>query len=635
MRPFLLLLMLLVGACAPQAAVSNVVVPNAQIVLATYHGEVRNGELTLTRVDAEGRAVQAITSLATLTATANGPSGTTVAPSNTILLHQTVARSLDTACNSSPYGGAGVPSPFQGVCVSIQAINGYASSEVIRTHVEMTSLTAGVTTYVKAPADSDLGVSDTLGLWYYDRLAAAGTASNLDRRTVNWFFETPVPGASASFSFTVVVKGEVVSRVQRVMPQPGVHGCHVTQDDGAAISEDGRYVAFVTSTTSCFSGGGGTTQLMRLDRSSNTLAVVSHQAGLSSGNNGENALPSISADGRYIAWRSTATNMLTMGVDSAGVSDGNGSTATIFVRDMDTDALYIADYDPSTLSTITGFAADRPSISADGSHVAFDTAAPLDSVLDGNGLRDVYVHDVLVGPTYIASTDNIFRTHDATHASLSGNGADVAWQSADSTFVSGDSGQTDVFVTNIPTQALIRVSVTAAGAQANGNSTLASISADGAWVAFQSLATNLVGSSTTAGRTHVYARSIASDASIVRGDGRALTSGSEANNSSFRPLLDANGRMMIFVSDAGNLDPFVVSNGRQLYAVDTRSTNPGRLHARMVSATPANAPSGGGVPPTHAWIAGEGNYAIFRADFSSNLVGDSLVGPYLYLAPLR
>lgn len=634
MRLIFALILLALGACAAPRVTDLAVAPAARVAtLAVYHGEVRDGVLTLTREQADDRVVQPLSAVTTLPITSSGPTGTTTPTANTVLLHQTVARSLDGACNSAPYGDPGVPSSFQGVCVSIQAINGYAASEVVRTHAEITSLTAGVTTYVKAASDATLAVDNTLGLWYYDRLAATGTSGNLDRRTVNWFFETPVPGGSASFSFTVVVKGQLVDRVARVVPVVGATGCHVTAD-GADISADGRYVAFVTSQNGCF-GVGGATQVMRLDRQTGALVVVSHGAGTSNGSNGSvNDAPSISDNGEYVAWRSNSTNLLPSGVDALGATDGNGATASVFVRHVPSDDIAVADIDMGTLSTVAGQPAARPSISADGTFVVFETAAALDAS-DGNALTDVYLRDIWGGSLVLASLDNPGRTAAATRGAVDAAGAHVVFESADDTLVSGDSGHSDVFVFDVAAGTVARVSTDASGGQANAASSHGAISDDGAVVAFQSVATNLLGAATTAGRSHVYARPVASAAGLVRGDGRALTSGAEANGNATQPRLDYDGRLMTFVSTASNLDPFVTSNGIQMYVVDVGSATPLRAYARMVSATPTNAPSGGGVPSDQAWVASGGNYAMFRTEFSGNLVGDSAVGPYLYVAPLR
>src|SRR5512147_482257 len=310
--------------------------------LAVYAGAWDGRALTLTRVADEEQAAQALI-LATLPATSSGPTGTTMPMANTVLLHQTATRSLDGACNAAPYGDPGVPAGFQGVCVNVQAINGYASSEVVRTYVEVTSLNytgptpppAGtVTTYVKAPSDADFGTDNTRGLWSYDRLAAAGTPGALDRRAANWYFRTTDAGASATFNFVLVVRGQLVAPIAHATASVGMTTCAPVATSRPAVSADGRYVAFVSNTTGCFGGTGGALQVLRLDRLTGAVDVVSHVDGtVGSGSNGVNTAPSISDDGALVAWRSTSTNLIPVaGTDALGCVDGNGATASIYAR---------------------------------------------------------------------------------------------------------------------------------------------------------------------------------------------------------------------------------------------------------------------------------------------------------------
>jgi len=182
--------------------------------LAMFEGTVSGGVLALVVRAPGGAAVQSV--VTQLPAIASGPSGTTTPPVDGVLLHQTIARSLDGACNAAPYGDAGVPAGFVGVCVPIQFISGFAANRIRHAFVQLTSLvydgpTVGgaVVTYVKSPSSAALGTDNTYGLWSYGTIQAAGMMN--DRRTVNWYFETTDPGATARFHFTAVALGELAA----------------------------------------------------------------------------------------------------------------------------------------------------------------------------------------------------------------------------------------------------------------------------------------------------------------------------------------------------------------------------------------------------------------------------------------
>ena len=136
-----------------------------------------------------------------------------------------------------------------------------------------------------------------------------------------------------------------------------------------------------------------------------------------------------------------------------------------------------------------------PSISGDGRYVAFSSAASNLVPGDTNNAYDVFVHDRQLGTTERASVDSggAQGNFASTNPVLSTDGSCVAFLSVANNLVAGDSnGHEDVFVHERLTGATERVSVSSAGVQTNSSSYVPSISADGRFVAFDSLATNLV-----------------------------------------------------------------------------------------------------------------------------------------------
>ncbi len=242
-----------------------------------------------------------------------------------------------------------------------------------------------------------------------------------------------------------------------------------------------------------------------------TIRVSEDSAGNEA--NEASTAPSISDDGRYVAFESDATNLV-------GVSnDTNGST-DVFVHDRDTDGDGI--YDElgevsavrvsvdSTGAEGIGGDSSSCSISGDGRYVAFESSATNLVAGDTNGSTDIFVHDrdtdgdgIYDEPgavsTVRVSVDSggVEGDNNSNFPSISGDGRYVAFESDASNLVDDDfNGKTDVFVHDLLTATTTRVSVDLAGVQGNGNSNAPSMSADGKSVTFQSDADNLVAGDT-------------------------------------------------------------------------------------------------------------------------------------------
>jgi Tol biopolymer transport system component len=251
----------------------------------------------------------------------------------------------------------------------------------------------------------------------------------------------------------------------------------------ASISADGRYVAFESDATNLVAGDANLTRdIFVRDRAAGLTERVSVD---SSGNEavGASYAPSISADGRYVAFESDAANLVPG--DTNNVSD-------IFVHDRATGSTERVSVDSN------GNQGNGPSgissISADGRYVAFESTASNLVPGDTNNVSDIFVHDRATGLTERVSVDsNGVQAGGASYTpSISADGMQVAFESTAANLVPGDTnGFGDVFVHDRATGSTERVSVANGGVQSDGNSANASISADGK-VAFSSFATNLV-----------------------------------------------------------------------------------------------------------------------------------------------
>jgi Tol biopolymer transport system component len=314
-----------------------------------------------------------------------------------------------------------------------------------------------------------------------------------------------------------------------------------------SISADGRYVAFVSAATNLVSGDTNNFQdIFVHDRQTGQTTRVS-VASDGTQANGHSYAPSISADGRYVAFASLASNLVS--------GDTNGAW-DVFVHDRQTGETTRVSVASDGTQAIGFFFGSSPSISADGRYVAFDSWATNLVSGDTNDKPDVFVHDRQTGQTtrVSVSSDGTQANNGAIYPSISADGRYVAFESNSTNLVSGDTNSvTDIFVHDRQTGQTTRVSVSSDGTQANGgpgwSGNPSSISADGRYVAFHSYADNLVSGDTNSAtdifvhdrQTGVTTRvSIASD-------------GTQANGFSASPSISADGRYVAFMSGATNL----------------------------------------------------------------------------------
>jgi Tol biopolymer transport system component len=254
--------------------------------------------------------------------------------------------------------------------------------------------------------------------------------------------------------------------------------------DFQSLSADGRFVAFESVAANLVPGDTkGFVNVFVRDRLSSTTEHVSvDSAGAQPEGNSE--LPSISADGRFVAFRSFATNLVPG--DTNGVAD-------IFVRDRLAGTTERVSVD-SAEAQASSYNYEN-SISAEGRFVAFLSYAPNLVPGDTNGAPDIFVRDRVTGMTERVSVSSAEAQADGRSysPSISADGRFAGFYSAATNLVPGDTnGSFDVFVRDRLTGTTERVSVSSADAQANNHSYGLSISADDRFVAFYSEATNLV-----------------------------------------------------------------------------------------------------------------------------------------------
>jgi hypothetical protein len=303
---------------------------------------------------------------------------------------------------------------------------------------------------------------------------------------------------------------------------------------------------------------------------------------------------SISADGRYVGFRSEASNLVSG--DTNGFQD-------VFVRDRQTGTTTRVSVDSSGVEG--NWMSDDPLISADGRYVAFSSEASNLVSGDTNDYKDVFVHDRLTGITTRVSVDSngVEGNEMSVAHSISADGRFVVFESDATNLVVGDTnGCTDIFVHDRVTGATTLVSVDSSGVQGIGPSWHASISADGRYVAFHSEAGNLV-----SGDTNGYADVFVRD--LVAGTTTRVSvnsSGGQASPNSLAPSISADGRYVAFESDAGNLVIGDANVHRDIFVHD-RATGATTLVSVDSSGVQGDLGSSG------ALISADGRYVIFHS----------------------
>jgi Tol biopolymer transport system component len=264
-----------------------------------------------------------------------------------------------------------------------------------------------------------------------------------------------------------------------------------------SISADGRWVAFASSATNLVGGDtNGWQDVFAWDRITGVTSLVSVGTGGAPADSYSFA-PSLSADGRWISFMSMATNLTTGDTHAWNQSD-------VFVTDRTTGdtTLVSAGLDGPHL----GFGVGPPSISADGRWIVYTSQASNLVPVDTNPYQDVFVWDRVTRQASVVSVraDGSSANSHSTDPSISADGRWIAYQSYATNLADGSTnGACDVFVTDRNTGITSLVSVGMGVVPANGGSYEASISADGQHIAYASAASNLVASDTN-GRWDVF-----------------------------------------------------------------------------------------------------------------------------------
>ena len=328
------------------------------------------------------------------------------------------------------------------------------------------------------------------------------------------------------------------------------------QSSGASISTDRRFVAFKSDASNLVAGDTNMTMDVFVhDRvTGKTTRVSIDSVGVQG--NGQSSGASVSADGRYVAFHSAATNLV------AGDTNGDQD---VFVHERETGKTIRVSVDSAG---VQGYLKSRePSLSADGRYVAFHSFAPNLVAFDRNGAQDAFVHDRVTGKTIMVSVDSmgLQGNSDSRRPALSADGRYVAFESDSTNLAALDLNRApDVFVHDRVTAKTTRVSVDSAGGEADSSSSNASVSADGRYVAFESIATDLVADDTNkVADVFVHDRVTAKTLRLS-----VDSAGKQGNSDSLFASVSPDGRFVAFHSPANNLVPNDLNGVQDIFVHD-------------------------------------------------------------------
>jgi Tol biopolymer transport system component len=436
---------------------------------------------------------------------------------------------------------------------------------------------------------------------------------------------TPTAAGNFTATFTVrdstgkTANGSVLFAVHSRTDRVSVNGSG-TAGSGASstpsISGDGSLIAFASSSTNFVTGVNGT-QIYVHNRQTNQIEVVSRDNDASAINEGGGASsdPSMSADGRFVAFVSQSTNLV------AGVSGQQ-----VYLRDRQTGQTTLISKSSSG-ATSNGGVNSSPAISSDGRYVAFVSVATNLGVAGGN--QQIYLHDRVTGITSLISKDNNAVPGDGTSATpaINADGRYIAFASA-STNLGTAGGNQQIYIHDRFTGANGTTSLVSkdSGATAgNGNSSAPSVSGDGRYVAFVSLATNIV-TGFSGQQVYIHDRNTGANGtnSLISRDNSGLPNAGNQNSSA--PSISSDGRYVAFTSSATNLMAGV--SGQQIYLHDRNGPT-----TSLVSRDNTGSLVEGNGPSDTASINGNGGFVAFTSQ-ASNLLAGGVAPSDIYIRAL-
>jgi|GEM_PF-2286371 len=324
-----------------------------------------------------------------------------------------------------------------------------------------------------------------------------------------------------AYSAAAIAAGETLS----IGSKAGDQSSYATTT-WSSLSGDGRYLA-LTGTS------GFLPHIFLYDRYTGTsrdLTPLANNVGIA---------PEISANGQYVVFRSSASNLVT--------DDSNGIVADIFIHDVRNHktSLISKASDGEQGNDLSHFAA----ISGDGQSVAFSSAATNLVANDTNNASDVFMRNRKTGKTIRISVSSTGAQADTGVSNgivdISGDGRYVVFSSFSNNLAAGDSSSEDIFLRDTQSGVTTRVSQPVRATGFDGGSKQPAISTDGRFIVFSSGSSKLVADDTDDFNADIFV--------YDRTNKKSVKITKNADGSSIMPTISASGRFVGFMSQASNL----------------------------------------------------------------------------------
>ena len=434
------------------------------------------------------------------------------------------------------------------------------------------------------------------------RRRAATVAVALAALTTSGLSTAPLVAADAGASANANANRASTQRVS--LGNHGRQGTTNAMDE--AVSGSGRYVAFVSRASGLVHPDtNGAADVFVRDRAKATTRMVSVSSAGSQGNR-RSIEPSISADGRHVAFVSRSSSLVPD--DTNGVTD-------IFVRDLRSGTTTRASVGPD------GQQANGPSVwpdlSEDGRYVAFTSSATNLGPADSGPTEDIYVRDLRTGRVTMASvgTGEVPGNNSSYSSRISADGRYVTFDSL-ATNLGGHTARDtwNVFLRDRRRGTTRLVSAAVAAGKANGDCATYGVSENGRFVVFESFAENLVPGGTRL-EDHIYLRDVRTGRTrlVSRGIG-----GAEGNDGDWVADISADGRFVSFTSEATNLVRGDTNHRPDVFVWERRT---GRIS--RVSVTNAGAQVSSAILRMVPTISSTGRVVAFGSGASNLVRGDT------------
>ncbi|MFL5130485.1 MAG: hypothetical protein ACJ8DD_10105 [Microvirga sp.] len=382
----------------------------------------------------------------------------------------------------------------------------------------------------------------------------------------------------------------------------------------AQFSPDGRFVVFESDANNLVAGDtNNATDVFLKDLSTGAIIRLSTTAGGAQANGG-NSTAHFSSDGRFVVFTSAATNL---------VAGDTNNFDDIFLKDLTTGAVTLLS--TTANGTQTNGNSSNAQLSQDGHLMVFSSVATnlgSSSIL----FSDIFLKDLITGAVTVVTNaaDGTRANGLSSHARFSPDGHSVVFESSANNLVTGDANnQIDIFLKDLDTGAVTLVTNTADGTQGNGRSSDARLSADGHFVTFTSVATNLVAGDTN-DASDIFLKDL-NTGSVTRLSTAA--DGTQANGRSYDARFSADGRFVVFTSEASNL---VADDTNGVSDVFLKDLTTGAITRLSTAANGAQTDFDSYTP----LFSPDGRSVVFESDATNLVAGDGNNRTDLFLVNL-